>query len=79
MDKSVLQQELKIPKDADDITDHAQYSIQQAKLRTEEDHRLKLAEEKKAGVRQRIVELRKDFAELRVKNKGVEEVIQVSD
>ena len=79
MDKSVLQQELKIPKDAEDITDSSQYSIQQAKLRTEEDHRLKLAEEKKAGVRQKIVELRQAFAELRVKNKGVEDVIQVSD
>ena len=30
-----------------DIIDASQYSIQQSKLRTEEDHRLKLAEEKK--------------------------------
>ena len=51
LDRSLLQQELKIPKEADDITDSSIYSIQQAKLRTEEDHRLKLAEEKKAGVR----------------------------
>ena len=79
VDKTVLQQELTIPRDAPDITDPSLYSIQQAKLRTEEDHRLKLAEEKKAGVREKIVELRKDFAELRVKNKAVEEVIQVSD
>ena len=77
VDKTVLQQELNMPKDAPDITDPSLYSIQQAKLRTEEDHRLKLAEEKKAGVRQKIVELRKDFADLRVKNKAVEEVIQV--
>ena len=51
MDKSILQQELQIPSGTEDITDASQYSIQQAKLRTEEDHRLKLAEEKKAGVR----------------------------
>lgn len=37
-----------------DITDPSQYSIQQAKLRTEEDHRMKLAEEKKQGVRGKI-------------------------
>jgi len=34
-----------------DIEDPNQYSIQQAKLRTEEDHRLNLAEIKKQGVR----------------------------
>jgi hypothetical protein len=34
-----------------DILDPSQYSIQQAKLRTEEDHRLSLAEKKKEKVR----------------------------
>jgi len=41
-----------------DITDPTIYSIQQSKLRTEEDHRLKLAEAKKEGVRGKINELR---------------------
>ena len=37
-----------------DINDPTIYSIQQAKLRTEEDHRLNLAEIKKEGVRKQI-------------------------
>jgi len=44
------------------------YSIQQAKLRTEEDHRLKLAEEKKEQVKERIRKLRKAFKELSLRN-----------
>ena len=51
-----------------DITDPNLYSIQQAKLRTEEDHRLKLAEEKKQGVRNRIESLREIFRKLSFKN-----------
>ncbi len=51
-----------------DITDPNQYSIQQAKLRTEEDHRMKLAEEKKQGVRDRINNLRETFKKLSFKN-----------
>lgn len=45
----------------DDITDPNIYSIQQSKLRTEEDHRLKLAEAKKEGVRAKISDLRTEF------------------
>jgi hypothetical protein len=44
-----------------DITDTSVYSIQQAKLRTEEDARLKLAEEKKQGVRRKVDALRQEF------------------
>ena len=44
-----------------DITDTSCYSIQQSKLRTEEDHRLKLAEEKKQGVKKKIADLRQQF------------------
>lgn len=47
-----------------DVTDSSQYSIQQAKLRTEEDHRLKLAEEKKQGVRRKVDHLRATFRKL---------------
>ena len=36
-----------LPDNQQDITDHSIYSIQQSKLRTEEDRRLELAEEKK--------------------------------
>lgn len=43
-----------IPENPVDITDPNVYSIQQSKLRTEEDHRLKLAEAKKEGVKTRI-------------------------
>lgn len=47
VDESLLAITLRIPKDTPDIIDETIYSIQQAKLRTEEDHRLKMAEEKK--------------------------------
>lgn len=57
----------------DDIIDPSQYSIQQAKLRTEEDHRLKLAEEKKENVKERIKKLRKAFKELKSRNISTEE------
>jgi hypothetical protein len=44
-------------------------------LRTEEDHRLKLAEEKKENVKERIKKLRKAFKELRVRNGNTEQWI----
>jgi hypothetical protein len=47
-----------MPTDVPDILDESIYSIQQAKLRTEEDHRLKLAEEKKQNVRKKVYVLR---------------------
>jgi hypothetical protein len=52
---------LRIPKGTPDIIDESIYSIQQAKLRTEEDHRLKLAEEKKQHVRNQVKVLRQQF------------------
>lgn len=61
-----------------DITDPTQYSIQQAKLRTEEDHRMKLAEEKKQGVRNRIQQLRDNFHKLARKNVESEEWIRLN-
>ena len=47
VDTATLKQELKIKTNEDDIKDETIYSIQQAKLRTEEDLKKKLAEEKK--------------------------------
>ena len=67
------------PDICDDITDTSVYSIQQSKLRTEEDHRLKLAEEKKQGVRKKIEGLRDQFKELTTLNDTQEEVIKVGN
>ena len=68
-----LGQQLKLTEDVnDDIHDANQYSIQQAKLRTEEDHRMQLAEEKKEGVKEKIKKLRKAFKELRERNGDTE-------
>lgn len=51
----------------EDVTDPTIYSIQQAKLRTEEDHRLQLADKKKTQVRNQINKLREWFKKI-VKN-----------
>lgn len=59
---------LRIPDEPEDITDPEIYSIQQSKLRTEEDMRMKLAEEKKDGVRKKIAILREEFTGLVEKN-----------
>ena len=65
LDESMFAVSLRgIPENARDITDASQYSIQQSKLRTEEDHRLKMAELKKEGVRHKVNELRKEFKKL---------------
>lgn len=68
-----------MPGEAQDITDEGIYSIQQAKLRTEEDRKLEIAEEKKAAVRGKIHGLRDRFSAVVEKNKEVEEVIQVAE
>ena len=54
LDRSNLVEALNIPTGTHDITDENVYSIQQAKLRTEEDRKLEIAEDKKAGVRSKI-------------------------
>jgi hypothetical protein len=70
---------LRIPEEPEDITDDGLYSIQMAKLRTEEDMRMKLAEEKKDGVRAQIGHLRTQFKALTDKNQAVEDAIKVDD
>lgn len=64
LDESILAITLRMPTDVPDILDESIYSIQQAKLRTEEDHRLKLAEEKKQNVRKKVNVLRQQFKAL---------------
>ena len=61
-----------------DILDPTQYSIQQAKLRTEEDHRMKLADEKKLGVRGKIELLRDTFKRLNMKNNSAEDWVRLT-
>lgn len=79
LDRSNLQPVLKVPADTPDIIDETLYSIQQAKLRTEEDRKLEIAEEKKTGVRKKIDGLRDRFMKVFEKNKEVEDVIQVAE
>lgn len=78
LDLGNLRSELRIKQNADDIEDKSIYSIQQSKLRTEEDHRLKLAEEKKQGVRGKVLKLRDQFTVLLQKNGKAEDVLQMS-
>ena len=75
LDRSNLTQVLKVPPPANDIIDETIYSIQQAKLRTEEDRKLEIAEEKKTVVRKKIEGLRDRFMKVFEKNKQVEDVI----
>jgi len=79
LDRGNLELQLKLPSGRQDITDESIYSIQQAKLRTEEDRKLEIAEEKKTGVKKRISALRERFSKVVEKNKEVEDVIQVAE
>jgi len=79
LERANLAPELKFLPGTQDITDEKMYSIQQAKLRTEEDRKLEIAEEKKALVRKKISALRERFAGVVEKNKQVEDVIQVAE
>mmetsp|Transcript_34594 Transcript_34594/g.25749 ORF Transcript_34594/g.25749 Transcript_34594/m.25749 type:complete len:226 (+) Transcript_34594:852-1529(+) len=63
----------------EDVVDPNQYSIQQAKLRTEEDHRMQLAEEKKEGVKEKVQKLRKAFKELSERNLGTEAWVRLTE
>ena len=79
LDRSNLAEALNLPTGTQDIKDETMYSIQQAKLRTEEDRKLEIAEEKKRGVRGKIEGLRERFAKVVERNKEVEDVIQVAE
>mmetsp|Transcript_35625 Transcript_35625/g.54479 ORF Transcript_35625/g.54479 Transcript_35625/m.54479 type:complete len:125 (+) Transcript_35625:2378-2752(+) len=62
-----------------DIIDATQYSIQQSKLRTEEDHRMTLAERKKQGVRKQIEDLRQEFMNSVKKNNMNKDHLRISE
>ena len=55
-------------KEIADIDDPQAYSIEQAKLKSENDKMIAIAESKKLEMRQKINELRKTFKDLTVKN-----------
>ena len=55
----------------DDITDDAAYSIQDEKLRKEEDARKLAAEKKKDGVREVVASMQKEFSDLVKKNSNL--------
>jgi WD40 repeat protein len=58
--------------DVGDIVDAATYSIEEAKLKDEEDERVAIAEKKKAVVRAEIAQLRREFVELLDQNAALE-------
>ena len=57
-----------MPKEVNDIDDSSAYSIEQAKLKSETDKMLAIAESKKQEMRGKITQLRKSFKDLLLKN-----------
>ena len=64
---------------ADDILDDSIYSIQQAKLLAEEDNRRNEANQKKETVKQRIINLREQFGQVRQKNQTSDEAAKLTE
>lgn len=62
-----------------DVTDPTIYSIQQSKLRTEEDARLRLAEKKKTQVRNQINRLREWFTKVNNQNVSADKHLQAAE
>lgn len=62
-----------------DVEDPTVYSIQQSKLRTEEDHRLSLAEKKKDGERVKVNALRGEFNALVERNTAAEKHLRLTE
>ena len=79
VDITTLRSEVRIKTNEEDIKDETIYSIQQAKLRTEEDLKKKLAEEKKEKVRADVEILRKKFIKLAEKNGEQDEALRVQE
>jgi hypothetical protein len=77
MDEAALSITMKTTEPLDQDADHTAYSIQQSKLRTEEDHRLTLAERKKEKVRDQINDLRNTFLKIATKNTDAEEHLRI--
>jgi ATP-dependent protease HslVU (ClpYQ) ATPase subunit len=62
-----------------DISDPNGYSIQQAKLRTEEDARMSLADKKKMKVKHMIENLRNEFLDVLNKNNVSDEHLRLTE
>ncbi|TNN07796.1 Cilia- and flagella-associated protein [Schistosoma japonicum] len=62
----------------DDITDPNTYSIEETKQKLEQDHLMKLAEERKFITRQKLVELKGRFKKLKEQNNHLPERIRLS-
>lgn len=67
-----------IVKKIDDIDDPNHYSIELEKQKAEYDRMVKLAEEKKQNIRRKIVNLRRAFKELMVKNHKLPSHVQLT-
>ena len=68
-----LKVEMEIKSEVDDVLDDKIYSIQQAKLLAEEDHKKSLAEQKKMKVLDYVKGLRETFENLKKKNQDKDE------
>jgi hypothetical protein len=79
MDEAALSITMKTNEPLDQDADHTAYSIQQSKLRTEEDHRLTLAERKKEKVRDQINDLRNTFLKIATKNTDADEHLRITE
>ena len=79
MDEAALSITMKTTEPLGQDADPTAYSIQQSKLRTEEDHRLTLAERKKEKVRDQINELRNTFLKIAQKNAESDEHLRITE
>lgn len=69
INEDLLRQAIRVPEPKGvDVLDPTIYAIQTSKLRTEEDHRLKLADMKKKEVRLKVQALRETFRAIKEKN-----------
>lgn len=79
LDEASLAISLKLTEPTEVDADPEQYSIQQSKLRTEEDHRMSLAEKKKEKVRAQIRGLRDEFGKVTKKCGRADEHLQINE
>ena len=61
----------------EDIKDPKAYSIEDAKQKAELDRLLKLAEEKKVGLKKKVQEMRRQFKKLLLKNGEIAQHLQL--
>lgn len=68
-----LKVEMEVKSEVEDVLDDKIYSIQQAKLLAEEDHKKSLAEQKKMKVLEHVQRLRETFENLKKRNQDKDE------